>query len=172
MQRVSDKVTDMNELASRIRNFLFDPFDPANNSCLFDALVSRYIEHDVIGLTLEEAASVLEEHRARHVNYQFPDIDELRDVWPKLSAATKYLILTHDVEHALREIPQSVSGEYELAFSLLCAPRHKIDRLYGLIACSTAPYGALYSRSLAPYLGMLKSTKRFAMNIINRMCAE
>lgn len=165
-------MTNMPDTTTHIRDFLFDPFDPVNNSHLFDAFVSRHIRHDLVGMTFDEAAAVIEAHRAHHTNYQFPDIDVLRDVWPRLSTATKYLILTHDLEHALRDIPQTVSGEYELAFSLLCFPRHKIDRLYGLIACATAPYGALHSRSLAPYFGMLKSAKRLAMNIINRMCAE
>ena len=172
VQRVSGKVTVMISTTARVARFLRDPFDPVNNSLLFDALIARHIDHDIVAESIDAAVECIKEHSRQHPDFQFPDVDSLRALWDEISPATKYLIMTHDVEHALRGIPQSISGEYDLAFSLMCDPRHKIDRLYGFIACSTAPYGALRSRSLAPYFGILKSSKRCAMNIFNRMCAE
>lgn len=153
--------------ARRFVDFLRDPFDPANNAGLFDELVARFVTTDIVAPPLEDALQTLARLRELHPTTRFPDDDALRRVWPELRVATKYLIMTHDLEHVRRNVAQTLSGEYELALLMLFEPCHPVDRLYGLAACSSVVHGVISSRSLAPVAGMLSGARRILKTAVS-----
>lgn len=140
--------------------FLLRPFDPQNNLLLFDKFVSRFFDTDIVADDVEAVLQRFESYRQLYPDTTFPTDDDVRAIWDDLQVSSKYLVATHDIEHALRDVDQDVAGEYELAIILALQPRNSVDRIYGVLAASTLTLGILRSHSTKPIQGIVKGLKR------------
>jgi ubiquinone biosynthesis protein Coq4 len=140
--------------------FLLHPFDPQNNLLLFDKFVSRFFDTDIVADDVEAVLQRFEIYRQLYPDTTFPTDDDVRAIWDDLQVSSKYLVATHDIEHALRDVDQDVAGEYELAIILALQPRNSVDRIYGVLAASTLTLGILRSHSTKPIQGIVKGLKR------------
>jgi len=140
--------------------FLLHPFDPQNNLLLFDKFVSRFFDTDIVADDVEAVLQRFESYRQLYPDTTFPADDDVRAIWDDLQVSSKYLVATHDIEHALRDVDQDVAGEYELAIILALQPRNSVDRIYGVLAASTLVLGILSSQSVKPVQGITKGLRR------------